>query len=593
MGTVFRKTVTRTLPQGAELFTRHGQQFARWKPRKGRARIAKVTTGRDGSSRILEEAATFTAKFRDGRGIVREVSTGCRDEGAARSVLAALERRAELVKAGVITPEEDDVANQRDVPFQTHMEDFLRRRTKRAPNGVTLMGQNNARARLTRLAKECGFRVLSDLRSEPVDRWMREQLAGGMTPANINEFRSELVIFANWCVLNKRLLVNPINGVPKLDATAHPRRKRRSLVEAELVALLRVARWRPIAEFGRQAIPAEKQPGESKRKAWTSAALTLDDLDAAVERGRERLRNSPQHIAKLDRLGRERALMFKTLVLTGLRKSELAAVTVGHLDIDGPMPVILMRSNETKNRQQAVIPLRADLAEDLRRWVCMLKDELAGVIDVESERIAPTFRRDAGGCLPLDKPLFTVPAGLVRILDRDLRAAGIPKRDERGWTVDVHALRHSFGTLLSKGGVAPRTAQAAMRHSDISLTMVTYTDPKLLDVQGALNALPSLPLSEDPRSQRGVARTTGTEGKQSECVAPPVAPPVAPTAVIRGQNRASADTSPVNANAGGVNLRSPENLKKSSKKASSAGIADKASQIGMTGFEPATSTSRT
>ena len=37
---------------------------------------------------------------------------------------------------------------------------------------------------------------------------------------------------------------------------------------------------------------------------------------------------------------------------------------------------------------------------------------------------------------------------------------GIDKRDGRGRTVDVHALRHTFGTLLSKGG-KPRTAQAA------------------------------------------------------------------------------------------------------------------------------------
>ncbi|MBU4273250.1 MAG: tyrosine-type recombinase/integrase, partial [Planctomycetes bacterium] len=88
--------------------------------------------------------------------------------------------------------------------------------------------------------------------------------------------------------------------------------------------------------------------------------------------------------------------------------------------------------------------------------------------------------------LPLDTPLFTVPSGLVRILDRDLRLAGIPKVDERGRTVDVHSLRHTFGTLLSVAGVAPRTAQAAMRHSSIDLTMNVYTDPKLLDVAGAM-----------------------------------------------------------------------------------------------------------
>ncbi len=67
--------------------------------------------------------------------------------------------------------------------------------------------------------------------------------------------------------------------------------------------------------------------------------------------------------------------------------------------------------------------------------------------------------------------------GFLRILNRDLHAAGIPKQDDRGRTVDVHALQTTFGTLLSKAGVSPRTAQQAMRHSDIKLTMGVYTDP--------------------------------------------------------------------------------------------------------------------
>ncbi|MFZ2874385.1 MAG: tyrosine-type recombinase/integrase [Phycisphaerales bacterium] len=68
------------------------------------------------------------------------------------------------------------------------------------------------------------------------------------------------------------------------------------------------------------------------------------------------------------------------------------------------------------------------------------------------------------------------------------------KTDDRGRTIDVHALRHTFGTHLSKAGVPLRTAQAAMRHSDPSLTANVYTDPKLLDVAGAVASLPDLPL---------------------------------------------------------------------------------------------------
>ena len=130
--------------------------------------------------------------------------------------------------------------------------------------------------------------------------------------------------------------------------------------------------------------------------------------------------------------------------------------------------------------------------------------------------------------------------GLVRILDRDLLAAGINKADERGRTIDVHALRTSSGTLLSKGGVAPRTAQAAMRHSTIDLTMNTYTDPKLLDVYGALDSLPSLDLDSSPATERQTMRATGTDTRDavtdSRHAVTKFAPAFAPNIGQRGQS---------------------------------------------------------
>src|ERR1019366_4341275 len=117
MGTVFKKTFTKPLPADAELFTREGEQFARWRDVKGKLRKAKVTASKEGKPRILIEAKTYTAKYRDGGRIVREVSTGCRDEQAARSVLADLERRAELVKAGVMTSGEDAAADHLGRPL--------------------------------------------------------------------------------------------------------------------------------------------------------------------------------------------------------------------------------------------------------------------------------------------------------------------------------------------------------------------------------------------------------------------------------------------------------------------------------------------
>jgi len=64
----------------------------------------------------------------------------------------------------------------------------------------------------------------------------------------------------------------------------------------------------------------------------------------------------------------------------------------------------------------------------------------------------------------------------------------------RGRTVRFHSLRHTIATIISTGGVQPRVTQAAMRHSTMDLTVTVYTDPSLLDVEGALAVLPDLPL---------------------------------------------------------------------------------------------------
>lgn len=206
--------------------------------------------------------------------------------------------------------------------------------------------------------------------------------------------------------------------------------------------------------------------------------------------------------ARLEALGRERALIYKTLVLTGLRKGELASLTAGQLYLDGPVCYAALDARDEKNREGNDIALRDDLAADLKQWLaCKLE-----AAQSETRRLgAPIPAR-----LPGETPVFNLPACLLRILDRDMKLAGIPKCDERGRTLDLHALRTTFGTLLSRGGVAPRTAEAAMRHSDIRLTMGVYTDPKLLDVRGALDTLPSLPLFGDVAMR---AKLTGTMGE--------------------------------------------------------------------------------
>lgn len=513
MGTVFKKTYTKPLRAAAETFTRKGERFARWKDAKNKTQTAPLTTGKDGSDRIVVKAGTYTAKYRDGSGVVIEKATGCRDETAARSVLAELERRAELVKAKVMTVAEDNISDHQGVPLADHFEAYL---TKLEADGTSPDHRGNVRRCLERITADCRFSTLGDLKREAFERWLVQMMKVDMGARTRNLHRASLVAFSNWCVVTDRLIGNPFAKVEKADENTDRRRQRRAMTEAELVKLLDVARRRPLLDA--MTIRRGKRKGQ------------------AVAKVRDETRD------RLELLGRERALIYKTLVLTGLRKGELASLTVRQLMLDGPMPYVVLDAADEKNREGSTIPLRADLAADLRGWLTEKVRALqeahtdAPTIRLDSQRQEPgklnqsdATRSEGQVCLgltrlPSDTPLFIVPRDLVRILDRDLKLAGIPKVDERGRTIDVHALRHSFGTLLSKGGVAPRTAQAAMRHSSIDLTMNTYTDPKLLDVAGAMEALPALPLDGAPNSERVVARATGTDDRLAAALAPVLAP---------------------------------------------------------------------
>jgi hypothetical protein len=190
-------------------------------------------------------------------------------------------------------------------------------------------------------------------------------------------------------------------------------------------------------------------------------------------------------------------------------------------------------------------------------------------------------RNDKGSC-DSKRPLFTVPSALVKILDRDLLAAGIEKKDERGRTIDVHALRHSFGTLLSKGGVAPRTAQAAMRHSKIDMTMNVYTDPKLLDIQGALDSLPSLDLNTSRTIERQSMRATGTDDNSSSRLVPTLVPNT-----VQGGQTVSFGVTPL-ANTDSIRLipATHETPRKPNKKALPTVFAGKADKRGRRGSNP-------
>ena len=57
-------------------------------------------------------------------------------------------------------------------------------------------------------------------------------------------------------------------------------------------------------------------------------------------------------------------MIYKTYLLTGLRKGELAALTVGQLELDAEPAYLMLDAADEKNREGNWLPLRSDLAAE-------------------------------------------------------------------------------------------------------------------------------------------------------------------------------------------------------------------------------------
>ncbi|MBX3354867.1 MAG: hypothetical protein KF724_04125, partial [Phycisphaeraceae bacterium] len=235
MGTVFRKAWTSPLPPGAEVVTVRGCPMARWRLRNGALRTAEILDGADGRVRIRGRTATYVARYRDGSGVWTEVPTGCKDETAAKAILANLERRAELIRAGVISREESDEGRHGSEPIERHIQAW---REHLRAKGTCDRWLAQAPRRVARVLGERDIRRLRDLTAERIERWLHDQTDAGMSAGTRNGYRQSLIAFANWCARSGRLAVNPLQHVPTADARSDCRRKRRALTDDELVRLL-------------------------------------------------------------------------------------------------------------------------------------------------------------------------------------------------------------------------------------------------------------------------------------------------------------------------------------------------------------------
>ena len=243
---------------------------------------------------------------------------------------------------------------------------------------------------------------------------------GGIGPQTFNHYVAALKAFGNWLFLSGRAAANPFARLQKQNAAVEVRHDRRAFTPDELAALLAAARsGRPIRGVN----------------------------------------------------GPDRAALYLTAAMTGLRASELASLTPDSFSLAGNQPTVTVRAAYAKNRRSDSLPLHPSLVPVLAEWQAAKPPRLPVWPGKWAEQ------RTADKTLARD--LAAARAAWVAAptdADRAAREASdyLVYKDSEGRFADFHALRHTFISGLMSAGVALKLAQELARHGSITLTMDRY-----------------------------------------------------------------------------------------------------------------------
>lgn len=179
--------------------------------------------------------------------------------------------------------------------------------------------------------------------------------------------------------------------------------------------------------------------------------------------------------------GEDRAMLYLLSQRTGLRRRELKLLTPSAFDFSQSPVIVTVEVGHSKRRRLDRLPLPGDVGQAFQGY-------LADKSPSEPIWQGSWWRKSAE---------------MIRL---DLEDAGIPIEDSQGRVIDFHGQRTTFITNLSRAGLSPALAQKLARHSDVKLTMGTYTQMEMTELGSAVSKLRRLsPMPENtPTHSQGV-----------------------------------------------------------------------------------------
>jgi len=254
------------------------------------------------------------------------------DTPASKKLTDAIDRLPERIldhlrNAGLL--DETQTAGAR--PLSQHLEEWKKHLGSR---GDTSDHVKQRFGRAKRLLQAAGARWWNDIEADRIETALTHfRDKKGLSVSTVNAYLSAVKQFTRWMYRSRRAPDEPLRHLSRQNPNGKQIVKRRVLTQSETSALVNTA---------------------------YNSEMVREGAD-----------------------GPTRELLYRMALETGLRFNELKTLKVHHLNLEGSPPTVTVEGSYSKSGRTDALPLKADMAEDLRRH-CSDRMPAAPVFDMWS-----------------------------------------------------------------------------------------------------------------------------------------------------------------------------------------------------------------
>jgi len=383
------------------------------------------------------------------------------DKATAERIGAKLEADAAKRREGLIDPQLEGYVREAKRPLAELVTEY---KSKLIANGRTERYIAEAVGYVERFAKAERIETAAAFTAERMAHYAAGLSDAGKSARTVQAAIGAAKSFTRWLVACEKLPRDPLAGTRKPNPDANRKRRRRMLLPEE---------W-PVLELA--TIHAPERFGMA---------------------------------------GSERALLYRAAIQTGLRANELRSLKRESIVLGATQPYIVLEAASAKNRRSARVQIDRSLADLLCDFLAPKLPSCEVFQLPHASNLARMLRSDLADAR---KRWIAEAKKDPQEITRRQQSDFLTTENHSGHLLDFHSLRHTCGGWLANSGAHPKTVQAVMRHSTITLTMDRYghlLPGAETDAATQLGEMVSLGEAPDG-SEKNILRMTGTDDASAQ-----------------------------------------------------------------------------